>query len=112
MQTWWISFFPILMLCIILALHRRETKQYIAARVAKQKGEPEMYKIAQRYVGKEVLLDTVSSGSYDGVIREVVDNAVVLDKNGRQTVVNLDYVIRLREYPRNKRGKKKAVIAD
>ena len=50
--------------------------------------------------------------SCDGVLREVVDNAVVLEKNGEQTVVNLDYVIRMREYPRNKKGKRKSVIAD
>ena len=71
-----------------------------------------MNQLAQRYIGKDVLLDTVASGNYDGVVKEVVGNALVLEKNGEETVVNLDYVIRLREYPKNKRGKKKAVIAD
>ena len=71
-----------------------------------------MNQLAQRYIGKEVLLDTVASGNYDGVVKEVVDNAVVLEKKGGETVVNLDYVIRLREYPKNKHGKKKAVILD
>ena len=39
-----------------------------------------------------------------GVIKEVTDNGIVLEnKNGVQ-VVNLDYVIKLREYPYNKKG--------
>ncbi|MBR5618646.1 MAG: hypothetical protein IKW76_02820 [Clostridia bacterium] len=71
-----------------------------------------MQKLAERFVGKDVLLNTVGSGSYDGILKEVVDNAVVLEKDGKETVVNLDYVIRLREYPKNKNGKRKSVIAD
>ena len=45
-------------------------------------------------------------------MKEVVDNAVVIDRNGAESVVNLDYVIRLREYPKNKKGKRKTVITD
>ena len=46
----------------------------------------------------------------DGVIKEVTDNGIVLEnKNGVQ-VVNLDYVIKLREYPYNKKGKRSTII--
>ena len=45
-------------------------------------------------------------------MKEVVGNAVVVEKDGDENVVNLDYVIRLREYPKNKKGKRKTVIAD
>lgn len=71
-----------------------------------------MQKLAERFIGKDVLLNTVASGSYDGVIKEVVDNAVVLEKDGKETIVNLDYVIRLREYPRNKNGKRKSLVIE
>ncbi len=44
-----------------------------------------------------------------GVIKEVTDNGIVLEnKNGVQ-VVNLDYVIKLREYPYNKKGKRSTI---
>lgn len=112
MGTWWIVWFPLILLFLILYLQRRETDQTIAARAKRQKGDVEMQTLAQRFIGKDVLLSTVGSGSCDGVLREVVDNAVVLEKNGEQTVVNLDYVIRMREYPRNKKGKRKSVIAE
>lgn len=112
MSTWWVCIFPLLILCIILYEQRKETAKFIEARIRRQKGDIEMQKLAERFIGKDVLLNTVASGSYDGVIREVVDNAVVLEKDGKETVVNLDYVIRLREYPRKKNGKRKSLIAE
>ena len=112
MPVWWISFFPLLIVFLLLWTQRKQTGEFITARARRLKGDEEMYKIAQRYIGKDVLLNTVASGTYDGVIKEVVDNAVVLEKNGEQTVVNLDYVILLREYPRGKNGKRKSIVTD
>ena len=71
-----------------------------------------MQELAKRFIGKDVLINTVASGTIDGILKEVVDNAVVIDRNGAESVVNLDYVIRLREYPTNKNGKRKTVITD
>ena len=112
MNTWWICFFPLLILCIFLCAQRKETNKYIESKIRRQKGDTQMQKLAERFLGKDVLLNTVASGAYDGVLKEVVDNAVVLEKGGKETVVNLDYVIRLQEYPKNKNGKRKSVIVD
>ena len=112
MNTWWICFIPLMILFIILAQQRKETNKYIEAKIRRQKGDTEMQKLAVRFIGKDVMLNTVASGAYDGVMKEVVDNAVVLEKDGKETIVNLDYVIRLREYPTNKHGKRKSLIAD
>ena len=71
-----------------------------------------MQKLAERFIGKDVMINTIASGTYDGILKEIVDNAVVLEKDGKETIVNLDYVIRLREYPTNKRGKRKSLVAD
>ena len=71
-----------------------------------------MQELAKRFIGKDVLINTVASGTIDGILKEVVDNAVVIDRNGAESVVNLDYVIRLREYPKNKKGKRKTIIDD
>ena len=49
-------------------------------------------------------------GRADGVIKEVTDNGIVLEnKNGVQ-VVNLDYVVKLREHPYNKKGKRSTIM--
>lgn len=69
-----------------------------------------MQELAKRFIGKDVLINIVASGTADGILKEVVDNAVVLNKDGKEIVVNLDNVIRLREYPKNKNGKRKSLI--
>ena len=112
MNTWWICFIPLMVLLLILSQQRKETNKFIEARIRRKKGDTEMQKLAVRFIGKDVMLNTVVSGTYDGVMKEVVDNAVVLEKDGKETIVNLDYVIRLREYPTNKRGKRKSLIAE
>ena len=47
---------------------------------------------------------------YEGIIKEVTDGALLLEKDGKIEAINLDFVIRIREYPRNKKGKKKTII--
>jgi len=37
---------------------------------------------------------------------------MVIEKDGKETVVNLDFVIRLREYPVGKNGKRKAIVME
>ena len=44
------------------------------------------------------------------MIKDVTDGAILIEKAGKMEAVNLDFVIRIREYPRNKNGKKKTVI--
>lgn len=46
------------------------------------------------------------------MIKEVVDGAVLIEKGGELQAINLDFIIRIREYPRNKKGKKKGIVLD
>lgn len=70
-----------------------------------------------RYLGQEVLVYTVSQGSslssvIDCTLEEIGDDWVRVtqgdDRN--ESIVNTDNIIRIREYPRNKNGKKKMVF--
>nr|WP_308669477.1 hypothetical protein [uncultured Agathobacter sp.] len=68
-----------------------------------------MRELAERFIGKDVYINLLD-GRADGVIKEVTDNGIVLEnKNGVQ-VVNLDYVVKLREYPYNKKGKRGTIV--
>ena len=72
-----------------------------------------MKELATRFINKECVIYSYDSGhQYMGVIKEVVDGAILLEKDGRLEALNLDFVIRIREYPTNKHGKKKSVILD
>ena len=46
------------------------------------------------------------------IIKEVTEGAILIEKDGKIEAINLDFVIRIREYPRNKKGKKKSVVLD
>jgi len=36
----------------------------------------------------------------------------LIEKSGTLEAVNFDFIVRIREYPKNKNGKKKSVILD
>jgi len=72
-----------------------------------------MKELAKRFIDKEcVIYSFDSSHQYDGIIKEVTDGAMLIEKEGKLEAINLDFVIRIREYPRNKNGKKKSVVLD
>lgn len=50
------------------------------------------------------------SSSVSGVIKEVTENGLLIEKDGNVQAVNLEYVTRIREWPRNAKGKKKTVF--
>ena len=72
-----------------------------------------MKELAKRFIDKECVISSFDGNhQYEGIIKEVTDGAILLEKNGKIEALNLDFVIRIREYPRKKNGKKKYVILD
>ena len=70
-----------------------------------------MVELAKRFLEKECVVDTIEH-QVIGVIEEVSDGAVLLKTESGMQMLNLDFVERIREYPRDKKGKKKSVILD
>ena len=74
-----------------------------------------MKDLAKRFIGEECIIYTVASdsSSIQGVIKEVADGGMIIDrKSGEREIINLDFVTRIRQYPRKKNGKKKDVVLD
>ena len=72
-----------------------------------------MKELAKRFIDKECLITAFDRNhQFEGVIKEVSDNAILVEKKESVEAINLDFVIRIREYPRNKKGKKKSVVLD
>ncbi|MBQ8337781.1 MAG: hypothetical protein IJY33_01410 [Oscillospiraceae bacterium] len=71
-----------------------------------------MFELAKKFIGKECIIYTFNSAQYTGIIKEVNEGGLLLEKEGAQEALNFDYIVRIREYPRNKNGKKKSVILD
>ena len=110
------SYIPIIVLFIILFITARNQKAVIARKVIKNRkteDKTEMIELAKRFIGKECLISAFDSNhQFDGIIKEVTEGAILIEKAGTLEAINLDFVIRIREYPRNAKGKKKALVLD
>ena len=71
-----------------------------------------MKELAKRFIEKECIIYSFDSHQLEGIIKEVTNGAVLVEKGGNLEAINLDFIIRIREYPRNKKGKKKSVVLD
>lgn len=72
-----------------------------------------MNELAKRFIDKQCLIYAFDSNfQFEGVIKEVTDGAILVEKDGKIEAINLDYVIRIREYPKNKKGKRIGLVVD
>lgn len=111
------SYYLPIILLLMIALFMLRSKRAIIARKAIQKRKTEdktqMQELAKKFIGKECLVYAFDSNhQFSGVIKEVSDGALLLENGGSLEAINLDFVIRIREYPKNKNGKKKSVVLD
>ena len=109
------TYIPIIMLWIIIFIMLRNSKSAIAKKIIKKRkmeGNTEMKELAKRFIDKECLIYSFNSNQFEGVIKEVTDGAILVEKGGTVEAINLDFVIRIREFPKNKKGKKKSVVLD
>ena len=110
------TYIPIIMLFVILFILMQRRKAVIAKKTIKKRkmeGSTEMKELAKRFIDKECLIYAFDSNhQFDGIIKEVTDGAILIEKGDTVEAINLDFVIRIREYPKNKNGKKKSVVLD
>lgn len=110
------TYFVVIFLLFILVLqqeHRKKqtvVKQKILSKRTK-KEKQQMVELAKQFIGKECLIYTLNA-QINGTVTDVSEGAVALDNGKTKEIVNLDYIIRIREYPKNKNGKKKSVVLD
>ncbi len=109
-------FIPIfLLLFILIWTQNQQSRMYVAKKFIKLKTEKDnekMLELAKRFIDKECIIYTFNSNQMTGIIREVTEGALMVENKGTLEAVNIDFVIRIREYPRGKNGKKKSVIVD
>lgn len=64
-----------------------------------------MKELAARFIDKECLIYSFDGGQqYKGVIKEVTDGAVLIEKGDKVEAINLDFIGRIRELSK-KNGK-------
>ena len=106
----------IMMWVIIFWVLFRNRKAVIVRKIIKKRqmeGNTEMKELAKRFIDKECVISAFDSNhQFEGIIKEVTDGALLIEKDGKIEAINLDFVIRIREYPKNKNGKKKSLVLD
>lgn len=106
MVIFWVIF-------IVIIMRERRNIAVILHKIRKKRGKFVMTEMIEKYIGKECLIYTCSSSTQiTGVIRLVKDGWIEVENNGQCDIINCEYIVRIREYPRNKKGKKKGIILD
>lgn len=112
---WWIVIILIIYLCIRKERQTAAVVWQIQKQRKQNKEKAAMKELAMQFIGEECLIYTItsSSGSIQGVIKEVDDGGMIIEKeSGEREIINLDFVTRIRQYPKKKNGKKKSVVFD
>ena len=108
-------YFLFIFLIIYLITTRRNNSVAVQKIIKNRKSEDttKMIELAKRFIGKECLISAFdSTHQFTGVIKEVTDSAILIENKGTLEAINLEFVIRIREYPRNNKGKKKSAVLD
>lgn len=110
-----LAFFLLVIIPWITRRRRLAAVVHILKRKKQNRENIAMKELAKQFIGKECIIYTITSNdsSISGVIKEVCDSGMVIErKSGEREIINLEYVTRIREYPRGKNGKKKEIVLD
>ena len=110
-----LALFLLVIIPWIMRQRRLAAVRHILNQKKQNKENSEMKELAKRFIGEDCIIYTITSndGSVQGVIKEIDDGGMVIEKKtGELEIVNLDFVTRIREYPRKKNGRKKGVVLD
>jgi hypothetical protein len=61
-----------------------------------------MFEAAKKFIGKKCVIYTFNSDYITGVVKEVTDGAVIVDRKGKEEIVNLDFIVRIKDASDNK----------
>ena len=108
------AFLPLL---IIIITTRKRQKNFIIlkklkkSKIKKSKGEKnQMFELAKRFIDKDCIIYSFNGSQEYGTIKEVTDNAILIEEKDELIAVNLEFIAKIKEYPKNKKGKRKSVV--
>ena len=110
------SYIPIIMMLVLVFLlyEQNKIRSRYAAKLVNRKnnlGESlKMKELAERFLGKECIIYTFDSKEVIGTLKEVIGGAILLERTDSTEAINLEFVVRIRDYPRKKDGKKKSIF--
>ena len=105
----------VLIFVVIIPWINRQKRLAVIKHIKNKKYNKEnnaMKELAKQFIGKECIIYTVTGTDsvIKGTVKEVTDGGIVVEKKDGTEAVNLEYVTRIREWPRNSKGKKKQIF--
>ena len=93
------TYFPIFFLWFVIfsQLRRRQKILYIQQILNQTRKEnTKMFELAKKFIGKECSIYSIDN-QFKGIITEVTDNAILVEKDGSMDLINLNFVVRIKE---------------
>ena len=103
------------MMFFVIFIIYGQRKDIIVKKIITNKRKEEntqMIELAKKFIDKECIVYSFNGSQIIGTVKEVSGSALMLENNGVLEAVNLDFIVRIREYPKKKNGKKKSVVLD
>ena len=99
------SFIPIWILLFVILPAQRRRRSTILANTILNKGleNKEMFELAKRFIEKECIIYAFDGNQYTGVIKEVNEGAILIEKKGTAEAINLSFVVKIKEIQKCKK---------
>ena len=62
-----------------------------------EREKKEMFELAKKFIEKECVIYTFEGNQYSGIVKEVSDGALLVERKGVTEAINLNFVVRIRE---------------
>lgn len=110
-MNWVIWYLLFVVLLAVFAQRRRRMQQIMHKRMMKKRLGKEvqnMNELMKKFIGVEVIIYTGFS-SMSGTLVRIEEGWAEIETRTGSELINLDYISRIQEYPRSKKGKKSSV---
>lgn len=107
------TYFIIFLVLLMIAIEtKRQSIQRIIKRKKNRRGNKCMNEIIKEYVSKDCIIFLSNSSTViKGNVTSLNDNWITVKTKDGNESINIDYIVRIKEHPVNKNGKKKSVFA-
>ena len=90
-----------LIMFVMMNTRKRNQKTIIANRIINNGLEnKEMFELAKKFIEKECMVCLFDGNYVNGVIKEVTEGGLLVEKKGKTEVVNLNFVVKIKEIVR------------
>ena len=87
-----------ILLLVILPAQRRRKRTILANKILNNELEnKEMFELAKRFIEKECIIYAFDGNQFSGVIKEVTEGAILIEKRGVTEAINLNFVVKIKE---------------